>query len=377
MATKRKRRVSTKSMPAFRVERVKALRDRIAEWDADALLVTNDRDIRYLTGFNGEDSWAIVKANSNKVLIISDSRFEEEIPIVAPGVRTKIRNKTKLSEEVGKVFKRSKMKKIAVQQQYVTLAQKKAIAKEIKASSLKPVDDGLLKQRSIKQPQETKLIRKAVSIQQEAFSRTCKYMKPGMTEGEVAGYLEMQMRLLGAEAAGFATIVGADGNASRPHYTPGQAKLKKGGIVLIDWGACYEGYRSDMTRVVALGKWPAKIKEIYQIVLDAQLAAIDAIAPGVELKAVDDAARQVIKKAGYDKQFRHSIGHGIGLNIHEAPGMGPKAKGELETGQIVTVEPGIYLPGTGGVRIEDDIEVTARGHKVLCDLPKSLESAII
>lgn len=364
-------------MPDFRKARLSALQDRIAEWEVDGLLVTNDRDIRYLTGFSGEDSWALVGADARKVIILSDSRFEEEIPLVAPGVRTIIRNKTTLPEEFGKLFKRRKLGKVAIQQSYVTLGQKKAIAKEVKASSLKAVDDGLLKQRAVKTADETKLIRKAVNIQQEAFGRTCRYIRPGMTEGEIAGFLEMQMRALGADGPGFATIVGADANASKPHYTPGKAKVKKGGIILIDWGACYQGYRSDMTRVVALGRWPRKIKEIYRIVLEAQLAAIDLIAPGVELKKVDDAARKLIKDAGYGKRFRHGLGHGIGLNIHESPGLHPKAKGELEPGQVVTVEPGVYLPGVGGVRIEDDVEVTDKGHRVLCDLPKDLESAII
>ena len=151
----------------------------------------------------------------------------------------------------------------------------------------------------------------------------------------------------------------------------------RGGIVLIDWGATYQGYRSDMTRVVALGRFPRKMKEVYQVVLEAQLAAIEKIAPGVALADVDKAARQVIKKAGYAKRFRHGLGHGLGIDIHESPRLAEKVKGELKPGHVVTVEPGIYLPGVGGVRIEDDVLVTAKGHRVLCDLPKDLKSAII
>ena len=364
-------------MPDYRKSRIKALRSRIDSWGCDALLVTNARDIRYLTGFCGEDSWLVVRAKSATAIVISDSRFEEEIPQNAPGVRTIIRNSTSLPCELGKLVTKFDMSKVGIQQTYVTVNLRKSIAKEIKASKIKDVDDGLLIQRSFKDKFEMKLLRKAVNIQQAAFLETCKYIKPGMAEGEIAGYLEMRMRAHGAEGPAFDTIVGADANGSKPHYTPGTAKAKKGGTILIDWGACYQGYRSDMTRVVALGKWPAKMKEIYKIVHEAMETAIDLIAPGVELAAVDKAARDIVKKAGYGKRFRHGLGHGIGLNIHESPNFGQRSKGVLEAGQVVTIEPGIYLPGIGGVRLEDDIEVTAKGHRNLCDLPKGIESAII
>ena len=185
------------------------------------------------------------------------------------------------------------------------------------------------------------------------------------------------MRLLGADGPSFPTIVAADANASLPHAIPGRRKVKKGGIVLIDWGAKWGGYCSDLTRVVALGKMPAKIQEIYQIVYDAQRAAIDAIEPGKALKEIDAAARTVIEKAGFGDQFGHSLGHGLGLDVHEQPTLSGRSKGSLEPGHVVTVEPGIYLPGVGGVRIEDDVLVTAKGRRVLSDLPATIGSTII
>ena len=185
------------------------------------------------------------------------------------------------------------------------------------------------------------------------------------------------MRMLGADEAAFPTIVAADVNAALPHAIPGTTKVKRGGIVLIDWGARFHGYHSDMTRVIAFGRMPRAIKEIYRVVADAQQAGIAAIKPGVRLKDVDAAARKVIKRAGYGKQFSHSLGHGLGLNIHECPSLAPTAKGVLEASMVVTVEPGIYLGGVGGVRIEDDVVVTARSGRLITDLPKSLESAII
>jgi Xaa-Pro aminopeptidase len=147
--------------------------------------------------------------------------------------------------------------------------------------------------------------------------------------------------------------------------------------VLFDWGAKWGGYCSDLTRVIGIGKMKSKMREIYQIVLDAQMAAIEAVAPGKKLSDIDAVARDIITKAGYGERFGHSLGHGIGLNIHEQPVLSGKSEGVLEPGHVVTVEPGIYLPGVGGVRIEDDVLVTAKGHRVLSDLPKTLESAII
>ncbi len=185
------------------------------------------------------------------------------------------------------------------------------------------------------------------------------------------------MRSLGADGTSFPSIVAFGANASLPHAIPGQRKAKAGEVLLFDWGSRYGGYCSDLTRVVAIGKMPARMREVYQVVLDAQMAAINAIAPGKTLKEIDAVARNLIIKAGYGKQFGHSLGHGLGLNVHEQPNLSPRAEGVLEPGQVVTVEPGIYLPGLGGVRIEDDILVTPKGHEVLSDLPKDLESAII
>jgi len=239
------------------------------------------------------------------------------------------------------------------------------------------VYDGLLMQRAVKTPEEVSLIRKALAIQQEAFKRTCRFIKPGRSEVEVAAYLEYEMRKLGADGPSFNTIIAADANASLPHAIPGKKKIRKGGIVLIDWGAKYGGYCSDLTRVVGVGAMSRKMREVYQVVLDAQMAAIDAIAPGKKLADIDKVARDIITRAGYGKAFGHSLGHGIGLDIHEQPTLASRSVGELQPGHIVTVEPGIYLPGVGGVRIEDDVLVTPRGGQVLSSLPKSLESAMI
>ncbi len=352
--------------------RLSTLRRRFTQWHVDALLVTNPKDIRYLTGFVGDDSWLLVPHRASPI-ILSDARFEEQIQREAPGVQAVMRKKG-LADALADL----KPDRFAMQSAYLTLAQHKALVKKFSPRKVKPVNDGLIDQRAVKTSSEVKCIEQALSIQQEAFRGTLKFLRPGRSEVEIAAHLEYQMRLLGADGPSFNTIIAADANASLPHAIPGPRKLARGGFVLIDWGARFRGYCGDMTRVVAMGKFPAKISEIYKVCLDAQLAGIAAIRPGARLKEVDKAARDVIVRAGYGEQFGHGLGHGLGLDIHEQPVLSFRMKkGELQPGQVVTVEPGIYLPGVGGVRIEDDVLVTASGKRVLSDLPKSLESAII
>ncbi|QDU34223.1 putative peptidase [Poriferisphaera corsica] len=360
------------------ISRTKTLQKRLKgeQVQADAVLLTNPKDIRYLTGFIGDDSWAIVPMRGSVITILSDSRFEEQIQREAPHAKAVMRTKS-LSDSLKETLLKRKLTKVLLQPDYTTLAIRKAIANKIGAKNILEHDDGLLQQRAIKTPDEIKQIQKALVIQQCAFNQTIAEIKPGMTEYEITAILEYKMRALGADGTSFPSIVAADANASLPHAIPGKTKVKTGGIVLIDWGARYNGYCSDLTRVIALGKMKPRIREIYQITLDAQEAAIAAIKPGARLCDIDAVARNIITKAGYGKEFSHSLGHGLGLDIHEEPRLAASVKGELQEGQVVTVEPGIYLPGIGGVRIEDDVLVTSNGYKVLSDLPKTLESAII
>jgi Xaa-Pro aminopeptidase len=362
--------------PTHLADRVRALQARLRRAGASALLVVNPRDIRYLTGFIGDDSWALIPARASKVYILSDFRFEEQVAAEAPHAVAIMRKKG-LAEELAALARKLRAARVAIQPEHTTLALRKALVKHLGAKRLMAIEDGLLMQRAVKDTGEVRAIRKALSIQQQAFRETCDFIRPGQSEYEVAAFLEYRMRALGADGVSFPSIVAADANASLPHAIPGSKKIRAGGVVLIDWGAKWGGYCSDLTRVVAIGKMKPKMREIYQIVLEAQVAAIEAIGPGKDLAEIDAVARKVIVDAGYGERFGHSLGHGIGLDIHEQPVLAGKAKGVLEPGHVVTVEPGIYLPGVGGVRIEDDVLVTARGHKSLSDLPKSLESAII
>ncbi len=359
-------------------QRIRDTQKRLRDADVDALLITNAVDIRYLTGFVGEDSWLLVPASGTGLIILSDSRFTTQIQKESPHSKAYIRTGA-MGDAVADVVKQKKIKTLALPQDHVTLGQRKTLGKKLRGIKLKPIEDGMIQQRAVKTPDEVRNIVKAGRIQQEAFTDTLAYLEPGMSESQITAYLEYRMRELGADGPGFPSIVAADSNAALPHAIPGPRKLKKHSLLLVDWGACYKGYRSDMTRVVALGKMSPKMREVYQVVLDAQLAGIAAIRPGVLLRDVDAAARKVIEDAGYGKQFGHGLGHGIGYDIHEEPRLSALAPedGVLEPGHVVTVEPGIYLPGVGGVRIEDDVLVTDRGKRVLTNLPKDLDSAII
>ncbi|MEM6750836.1 MAG: Xaa-Pro peptidase family protein [Planctomycetota bacterium] len=367
----------TSAVPDLYRSRLAAVRKRLKAADLDGLLVSHAPDIRYLTGFHGEDSWAIIPSRGAWAVLVSDSRFTTQIGRDAPWARLVLR-KGAIAKAAATTIHERELMRVGLQPGSIALAQRHALVKAVGRGRLdERFDDGLLVQRAVKTADEVKTIRKAVRIQQQAFTEMLELVVPGAVEAELAPWLEHRMRSLGADGPSFHSIVAADANAALPHAIPGRKKCKAGGIVLVDWGAKYEGYCSDLTRVVALGKMSRKMREVYQVVLDAQLAGIDAIRPGVKFKDVDAAARKVIDAAGYGEHFGHGLGHGIGLEIHEQPVLASRAQGVLEPGHVVTVEPGVYLPGVGGVRIEDDVLVTPKGHKVLSDLPKDLASAIL
>ncbi|MEM8783016.1 MAG: aminopeptidase P family protein [Planctomycetota bacterium] len=365
--------------PPLLAGRLSAFRARLRAAALDAALVTEPVNVRYLTGFVGEDSWLLVFAAGHPI-ILSDSRFTTQIQRESPHSMTLIR-KGAMSDAVKQAIGKRRVATLGLPEDDFTLSQRKKLAAAFRGTGvqLKPFADRLAEQRATKSDDEVKRIVRAGRIQQRAYEETLAFLEPGLTEAQVAAHLEYRMRDLGADGVSFPTIVAADANAALPHAIPGPRKIKKGSLVLIDWGAKFQGYCSDMTRVIALGKMKPKLREIFQICLDAQLAAIDVIAPGVSLRDVDEAARAVIRDAGYGEYFGHGLGHGLGLDIHEEPRLSPLApeKGVLKPGHVVTVEPGIYLPGLGGVRIEDDVLVTDDAHCVLTDLPKDLPSAII
>lgn len=231
--------------------------------------------------------------------------------------------------------------------------------------------------RMIKDRYEIARTRDACELARRTFEVVRATLTPDMTELQVAADLEYQARRFGGKCMSFPSIVAVGPRAALPHGQPSSLRLEADDFLLIDWGVNEGQYMSDLTRILVTGRILPKLRKVYEVVLKAQLAGIKAIRPGVTAETVDHAARSVIAKAGYGKQFGHSLGHGIGLEIHEAPRLGAGQELALKPGMIVTVEPGIYLPGWGGVRIEDDVLVTRDGHEVLSSVPKELDECVV
>ncbi len=345
----------------------------------DAYLITRPVDVSWLSGFSGEDS-ALLAANGWS-LLITDFRFQEQAPQECPGTEIHIRPSGRtLEQEVARVIGERRLRSVGVQQDHMTIGQQQSLRKRLRGRRVVPVEDGLPELRRVKDEEEIRLTRKAVRIAERAFEELIAggaAALVGKTEREIAAKLEFNMRVAGGDGPAFETIVAAGPNSSMCHYRPGGRRVRKGEAVLIDWGAETDGYRSDMTRVVFTGKPSDTMREIYGVVLEAHDAAVAAIRPGVRCTKIDTVARSIIERAGHGERFGHSLGHGIGREIHEKPRLAPTGRETLRRNMIVTVEPGIYVPGVGGVRIEDDILVTAAGRKRLNRLPRSLERMIL
>jgi Xaa-Pro aminopeptidase len=340
----------------------------------DALLVSRVQDVTWLSGFTGEDSMLLL--GRDWTVLLTDGRYDEQARQECAGVEVSVRTGA-MSAAIAEVLAGRKVRKLGFQAASLTVAQRDALAGKVGKVKLMGVTEVLSHVRLVKDAEEVASIRRSARVAQKAFKElTARGPKAfvGRTEAQVAAELEYLMRKGGASGASFETIVAAGAHGSRPHYRPGATKIRAGDPVLIDWGALVDGYCSDLTRVVFTGRIPPKIAEIYAIVLDAQQAAIRAVGSGRSVKTVDAAARDRITRAGYGEQFVHGLGHGIGLEIHEGPSLSSRSKMRLRKGMVVTVEPGVYLPGVGGVRIEDDVLVEAHGQTVLTSLPRTLSA---
>ena len=355
------------------MSRYSARRDRlrrlVRKSGADAMLVTSHINVRYLTGFTGDSSYLLV--HRDRAAILSDFRFQNELAADCPDVEPIVRGQgTSMLEVLSKATKKAKVKALAFEAHQINVAFHVRLSKTLDPIPLITTTGLVEELRMIKDKSEISRIRTAVAIAEKAFAVIRASILPSQTEKEVADQLVHQMRLFGASDCAFPSIVGVGPNAALPHAIPGDSLIGDNPILLIDWGACEGWYNSDLTRVLVTGKIPPKLERIYGVVKKAQAAAIAKIRPGVTCGEVDKAARSVIAKARHGKHFGHSLGHGIGLEVHEAPRLGGKEEQKLKAGMVVTVEPGIYLPGWGGVRLEDDVLVTRSGHEVLTSVTK-------
>ncbi|TVQ30627.1 MAG: aminopeptidase P family protein [Phycisphaeraceae bacterium] len=352
--------------------RLQAVQRSVVKAGCDALLIMAPQDIRYLTGFRGEDSAAIVHGDG--LVVVSDFRFQEELNAL-DGVAEVVIRTGSMTRAITDVIGDLSPERLAVQAEQMTLETRRELARNVGARLLKETVGLLRDVRVIKDEDEIKSIQRAVKLQEEALEATLETIGVSQRESEIAAKLEFAMKARDSEGTAFSTIAAAGANGSLPHAVPGAAKTKTGSTLLIDWGARMGGYCGDMTRTVAFKRWPEKMEEIYKVVLEAQEAAIEAIRPGMTGKEADAVARDIITRAGYGEAFGHSLGHGLGLDVHEHPRLSRQSDEVLKPGMVVTIEPGVYIPGLGGVRIEDDVVITDSGARNLSSLPKDIEWA--
>lgn len=352
------------------------LRLAVKKAGVDALLVTNFKNVTYLTGFSGDDSFLVVRSDGD--VLLTDSRYTTQLEGECPGLDVLSRSpKVKMIDCIAKTVSRVKAGRLAIEGDSITVSMRDSIAAGLPKTELVATSGLVERLREIKDKDEIAQLRKAVWYAEKAFGVVRASIRPEKTEKQIADELEGQLRLFGAARSGFTTIVGVGPRSALPHANVTDKTIGSSDFVLIDWGADGGLYTSDLTRVLVTGRISPKLERIYRVVLKAQVKAIAAIRPGVTCGEVDRAARNVIAKAGFGRYFGHGLGHGIGLAVHEAPRLAPGSKVPLKAGMVMTVEPGIYIPGFGGVRLEDDVLVTRGGHEVLSSLPKEFDEAII
>ena len=352
------------------------LRKTMLKVGVDALLVTEFTNVTYLTGFTGEDSYLLIRDSGETVL--SDARYTTQLGEECPGIDLCIRKPgVSILSSVVRLLRSSEISRLGIEADSMTVGLEDRISDKLPHLAIVPTSGLVEKYRQIKDKEEIELTRKAVWQAEKAFGVIRASLRLDMTEKQIADDLEYQYRTFGAKSAAFPSIVAVGPRAALPHATPGKTRFEESEFVLIDWGANEGLYRSDLTRMIATGRIPPKFARVYEIVLEAQLKAIDAVQPGAVCQDVDAVARRVIDKAGYGRRFGHGLGHGLGLMIHESPRLTAKNQTVLKPGMIVTVEPGIYIPGWGGIRIEDDVLVTRNGHEVITHIPKQLEDIVI
>jgi Xaa-Pro aminopeptidase len=348
-------------------KRRRALRPSLAQQKLEALVITHPPDWYYLTGFTGESGALIV---GEKTTLITDGRFVTQGKDETNGVQI-VQHKAALFQAVGEFLRNSGVRRAGFDPFEITVAQLGALRKAAGARcALKPASGLVLRLRERKEPQELAQMRKAAILASELVERAIGLLKPGVREIEVAAEIEYQMRKRGASGPAFASIVAFGDRSALPHARPTSKQLRKNELVVLDLGAILGHYCSDITRTVYVGTAPKRVKEWYKAVLEAQGAAIAAVRAGASCGDVDAAARTTLVGYKLDKYFVHSTGHGLGLEVHEDPRVARGQKARLEPGTVVTIEPGVYMPGVGGIRIEDDVAVHEDRSEVLTRSPR-------
>ncbi len=350
-------------------ERIDRLLAEAGRLGAQAALLHSPENIRYFSGFTGEGCVFVAKGAR---VVLTDFRYTEQARAQSPGCEVREVAPEKAPAALAGLVSDAGTKSVACEDDFLPVTQYNAIAGALEGTALVSMAGAGVRLRTVKDASELKLMKRAGEITDELFQYALTIARPGVTELDLTAELEYRLaKQYGAKSA-FPFIVAAGENGSMPHAIPSARAIRRGDMVTLDFGAEYMGYKADMTRTFAVGKPSEKMAEIYGIVLAAHRMAADALKPGTVCSAVDALARGHIRDAGYGENFGHGLGHGVGLQIHELPGLSARCDTVLEAGMVVTNEPGIYLPGIGGVRIEDTCIITPSGWESLFKAPKDL-----
>jgi Xaa-Pro aminopeptidase len=340
----------------------------------DALIVTHLPNVRYLCGFTG--SAAVLAITDRGALLFSDGRYTQQAGEEVRAAKIKIlKGKSALASAMDWLGAQKRLRRIGIEPEHMTVAERRTLARAVgRGARLVSAPPVIERMRMVKDMTEIGLIRAACHLGVGLFSRLQKVVRTGVSESRVAGELEFAAREAGAEQMAFSTIIAGGARAALPHGRASAAKLPGRGFVVCDFGVILAGYCSDMTRTLHVGRPQAEAQRAYEAVKDAQQAALEAVKPGRSVGEIDEAARKLLRKTNLDKYFTHSTGHGLGLEIHEAPRVAAAQNEPLQPGMVITIEPGVYIPGKWGLRIEDTIVVTEKGCEILTPCSKDLIS---
>jgi len=351
------------------MERIEDLREEIQKLKADSFLVSHLPNIFYLTGFTGSNGLLLVKKEA--VYFFTDFRYKEQArDEISQGIETII--VTDLFEELPKVIERGE--RVCIEGEFISYSKFKKLEEILKEVKIIPVENVVIRLRAKKKPSELEKIRRAQKIVDEVFKEIVEMIKPDrMTEADLALEIDYMTRKKGSQKPPFETIVASGPHSALPHAKPRNEKIKKGTMLLIDFGATFEGYSSDMTRTLWIGTLhEKKFIHMYNSVLEAQRIAEEAVKAGMKAKELHELAKKILDGKGYSKEFGHGLGHGVGIEVHENPTLSLRSKDTLEVGNVLTIEPGVYIPGFGGVRIEDMVYIGEGGGEILTTSPKDL-----
>jgi Xaa-Pro aminopeptidase len=365
------------------VDTFAARRERLARVlgaELDALAISNPVNVTYLTGFSGDSSWLII--SPQRTILVSDGRYTVQIAEECPGLETVIRPPQKnIYQAVAETVNGLGVRNVGFESWHITTAELQTLKDLTKTVTWAPQAKPVEKLRMVKDESELAQLRQAVWIAEKAYDMFRAFLQEGDSEKFLSDAMESYVRRAGGTCTSFPTIVAVGDRSALPHAPPTARTVSDAGFLLLDWGARGEFYHSDLTRMLALKsvakKVESELKKIYTVVLQAQERAIAAVRPGVAARDVDAAARVFLTEAGYGPNFSHGLGHGLGLQVHEGPNIRSSSDDVLETGMVFTIEPGVYIPGWGGVRIEDDVLVTPDGCEVLTSVPKTWDSIFV